>query len=159
MEPICWLQSIKDAEYGTDISLDTLILNSRYLRALHGGPGLGADDRDNCFMSGRTLIRDRSYLVTGVFGYTEADKSEEGKTPEQIRLASINLALKYQASLMGSGSGAIPGFTDRLISEKTATQSYNLSPLDSGSASVIAGDTELYRLLRIYRRPMQGGLA
>jgi hypothetical protein len=148
------LQSVA-TEDGSDIELTTIELNSRYLRGAQGAPGFGSDDRDNCFMKSTAFVKGDYYWIAGVWGYSEADGSEIGKVPEQIRLAAINLGLKYSASLMGSGSGAIPAFTDRLIREKTATQEYNLSPIDSGSISMVAGDSELYRILKQYRRPMQ----
>lgn len=157
-EPLCWLQSVATEE-NVDIDLSSIELNSRYLRGAQGAPSYGSDDRDNCFLKASSFVKGTYYWITGVWGYSEADGSEVGCVPEQIRLAAINLGLKYQASLMGSGSGAIPAFTDRLIHEKTATQEYNLSPIDSGSISMVAGDSELYRILKQYRRPMQMGYA
>lgn len=157
-EPLCWLQSVESSSNEL-LLLSSMNLFSRYLRQLKGAPGAGEDDRDNSKIVFSGFIQNEQYWVSGVWGYSQADGSEIGCVPEQIRLAAINLGLKYQTSLMGSGSGAIPGFTDRLISEKTATQSYNLSPLDSGSVSMIAGDSELYRLLKQYRRPPQMGWA
>lgn len=159
-EPLCCLESVKeeyfDATTPQPLNNSDLIPFTRHLRGIDGAPSYGSDDRDNPKITG-SFARGVFYQVKGVFGYTEWDGSGTGMIPRQVRIASINLGLKYQQSLMGSGGGGgvIPSFAERIIEEKTATQSYKLSPLSDGSEAwnMVAGDTELVRLLRPYRRP------
>lgn len=158
-EPIVGLESVAYDSDGTFLDLEDAEVYNRHLRKDGGAPIFGDDDRDNPKIYIPELLEDVIVLVKGLWGYTQPDTTYVGKLPDQVRLAAINLALKYTTALIGSGggSGVIPSFSERLIEEKTATQSYKLSPLDSGSDAwnMVAGDTELVRLLKPYVRPIQ----
>lgn len=151
--PCCWLQSIKDPK-GTELVLSEMKLYSRALRSETGSPSFGEDDRDNSRVEYGWIGKRTRYTVTGVFGYTDPDGSEVGMTPDGIQWAVIQTGFTYLANAVG-GSSPLP--LDRIIEEKTATQSYKLSDNPEWASQVTAGDTEIARVLNQYRRPMQVG--
>lgn len=158
-EPIIGLETIVSDLEQTNYDLEYVNVYNRHLRKDGGAPIFGNDDRDNPKLVIPGIVRDALVDVKGLWGYTQPDTTYVGMIPDQVRLAAINLALKYTASLLGSGGGGSsgsPSFSERIIEEKTATQSYKLSPLASGDASwdMVAGDSELARLLKPYMRPI-----
>jgi len=152
--PCVWLQSITAAVDGTVIDLGSANFFSRAVRVPPGAPSYGEDDRDASRVEVGGLARGRAYDVTGVFGYTEPDGSDIGKTPEQLVWA---VTATTQTFLSYQSSGPAPVPVDRIIEEKTATQSYKLSDNYDWAQEVTAGDTEIARVLNGFRRPMQIG--
>lgn len=151
--PCVWLQSISVDGFNLDLS--NARLYSRALRSGSGAPAFGDDDRDTSRIVLSHLKRGGGYDVVGVFGYTEPDGSDIGCTPTQITwavCATAQTLLSYQAG----SSSTIP--VDRIIEEKTATQSYKLSDNPEWAMHVTAGDTEIARVLNGFRRPMQIGV-
>lgn len=152
--PCSWLQSITTTD-GTALDLTDAKFFSRAMRSGSGAPAFGEDDRDTSRVEMSSLVRNRAYDATGVFGYADPDGSETGATPEQITWATCATALTF-LSYQSSGPAPIP--VDRIIEEKTATQSYKLSDNPDWATQVTAGDTEIARVLNGFRRPMQIGL-
>lgn len=152
--PCVWLQSITTSD-GSALDLTEAKFYSRATRSQLGSPSFGDDDRDSSRIETGGIAKGRAYDVTGVFGYTEPDGSEIGRTPEQLVWAVGATALTF-LSYQSSGPAPVP--VDRIIEEKTATQSYKLSDNPDWAAQVTAGDTEIARVLNGFRRPMQIGL-
>lgn len=152
--PCVWLQSVKTSE-GSELDLTEAKFYSRATRSQPGSPSFGEDDRDSSRIEVGGIAKGRAYDVTGVFGYTEPDGSEIGRTPEQLVWAVCSTALTF-LSYQSGGPAPVP--VDRIIEEKTATQSYKLSDNPEWAQQVTAGDTEIARVLNGFRRPMQIGL-
>ena len=110
----------------------------------------GTDYRNNPQISS-AIAKDVYYFASGIWGYTEYDKSAEGKTPEEIRKVSIQLTQRFLYENMGTG--ALEGL---IKSEKTATQSYTLQDAGdlSGVSKIIGGEIEIKNILDRYTRPL-----
>ena len=92
----------------------------------------------------------------GLWGFTEADGTPEGRTPLEIRRACMLLVLRLLHPLAGESS------TDarnrwRILEERTRDQSYRLDGVkDTGP---FTGDPEIDGVLLRYRRPPGLGAA
>jgi hypothetical protein len=97
-------------------------------------------------------------LAEGLWGYTEADGSEEGRTPYPIRRATMLLALTLLPKVGEGDGGAELRNRWRLVEESTRDQSYRLAPMDA-NVEPITGDPVVDRLISLYRRPTGLGAA
>ena len=91
----------------------------------------------------------------GLWGYTEADGTQDGRTPLAIRRVALTLVLRWLAPLAG------PDADDarhrwRVIEERTRDQSYKLAP---GASGPLTGDPDIDGVLLRYRRPAGLGAA
>jgi hypothetical protein len=99
--------------------------------------------------------REGSIVAIGLWGYTEPDGTEFGRTPLAIRRAAMILALQLLPKL-GEGDGGMELRQRwRIVEESTRDQSYRLAPLET-KVVPLTGDVDVDRLLVPYRRP--GGL-
>jgi len=170
-EYCAWLQSFGSPE-AVDTDLSLVKFYSRAIRPELGTPSFGRDDRTAPKIEGYDYLNQSIVLfnsedfirTTGLWGYVDPDGTDSGKVPEEIRAVVINVAQKYLYSHMGNGSTDLdgtPSVGDRVIKEKTATQSYELNRLDEGgleaSKYVIGGDTEVTKIILQFKRPMLGG--
>lgn len=96
-------------------------------------------------------IGQRNIELTGAFGYTDEDGTDDGRTPFGIRRACEMMVLRWARRL---DSDADERWRGRLISQRTNRQSMTLSSLPS-SATAWDQDPEISRLLARYRRPAQ----
>jgi hypothetical protein len=135
---------IADTEYDLD---DFKIYNRLY-----------PDDRgcpkivyvEGIFPSGRQNID-----VTGVFGYldTEGTGDEETRvTPSLIKRACLKLVILDLIPQIGDAADQDERLRRYLTSETTDGHSYTLSELAVSGGS--SGDSEVDRILAMYRRPM-----
>jgi hypothetical protein len=97
-------------------------------------------------------------VVEGVWGYTEADGSEDGRTPYPIRRATMLLALSLLPKVGEGDGGAELRNRWRIVEETTRDQSYRLAPMDA-NVEPITGDPVVDRLIARYRRPTGLGAA
>ncbi len=91
-------------------------------------------------------------LVEGVWGYTEADGTEMGRTPFPIRRATMLLALTLIPRIGDGDGGAEVRNRWRLVEERTRDQSYRLAPVDQ-LVEPMTGDAVVDQLVARYRRP------
>ena len=93
----------------------------------------------------------------GLWGYTEDDGSAEGRTPLEIRRATILLVLRT-LPLMGDTDAAGEARNRwRILEERTRDQSYKLDRVSR--SGVLTGDPEVDEILLRYRRPAPMGAA
>lgn len=97
--------------------------------------------------------------VKGVFGYTDADGSPMGQTPDDIRTTTVLLALRMLPKMTSCDRDDILN-AYRIQTESTRDQSYTLAPLkDSHRVGRITGDPEIDFVLMRYKRPPVLGVA
>lgn len=107
------------------------------------------------FTRGRQNIR-----VRGVFGFTEADGTPFGRTPELLRKACILLAMrdawKYTDARYEDAVSK-----GKIVAEHTRDQGYQLAAPDAtrASAHAFTGDAEIDGLLNLFIRPPLLGAA
>jgi hypothetical protein len=107
--------------------------------------------------------------VVGRFGYTELGDDDpgetfdgsqvpdsEGSTPLLIAHACKLMTIKELPVMSDTGSRG-ERERHRIISEKTADQSYNLSPLGSRQEGALTGDPEVDAILVKYLQPISIG--
>jgi hypothetical protein len=94
--------------------------------------------------------------VTGLWGVTEADGSELGGTPLEIRRACMLLVLRSLPLLSGQDSADARNRW-RILEERTRDQSYRLESLKNKAP--LSGDPEVDDILLRYRRPAGLGAA
>jgi hypothetical protein len=102
----------------------------------------------------------RNVGLIGVFGYTDADGTPFGQTPDLIRRACQLLVMRELPTLAGSACGEARDDTikrHRLTSEKTRDQSYTLEPNHLKGA--FTGDADVDTLLAMFVRPPMLGAA
>ncbi len=172
-QPIVALASIGYdwAPYSSDPWVTDTTLYRVYNRHITGL--LSPDDRDNpkielasyalsaalsgdyCFPYGQQNI-----YVTGFFGYTDPDGSPWGQTPEPIRRATLQLALRDIMPFADPQAREEARLRGRLVSERTRDQEYKIvSPKDIGLYAGITGDPEIDMILRRYKKPLVLGAA
>ena len=105
----------------------------------------------------RPVSEPGSVELEGVFGYTEEDGTDLGRTPLEIRRACILLVIRLLPRL-----GDIDAVDDarnrwRLLSERTRDQSYTLAPLRREGE--LTGDIAIDDILARYMRPAGLGAA
>lgn len=110
------------------------------------------------FPHGRRFPRGRgNVVVSGLWGFTEADGTPLGRTPPAIRRAAMLLVLRNLAPLADDASFEARSRW-RLLEERTRDQSYKLDSV-KGSSSELTGDPEVDVLLAPYVRPSLFGAA
>jgi hypothetical protein len=97
----------------------------------------------------------QNVIVDGLFGYTDADGSMVGCTPDLIRHVTKLLALREIPAMTDVGRREDQQQRWRLISERTRDQAYNLEPLRFQGA--FSGDPAIDALLVQFMRPPQLG--
>jgi len=132
-------------------------------------PAAGMDDEPAYIMIGQPLVGDfrapslrlvsgffphgwGNVRLTGILGVTEADGSLLGRTPLEIRRATMLLVMRSVARLADDAS-ADARHRWRLLEERTKDQSYKLAPLASAAGAGGSGDPEVDAILARYRRP------
>ncbi len=96
-------------------------------------------------------------VVDGIWGFTEADGSPQGRTPLAVHRAAMLLVLRNIAPL-GNDDAFEARSRWRVVEERTRDQSYRLDPLRS-RAPMLTGDPEVDLLLAPYVRPSSFGAA
>ena len=137
---------------GGALSLDpeSLVVVGAPVQPGFDGPRLTL--RGGCFPKGYANIEAR-----GLWGYTEDDGSAEGRTPLEIRRATILLVLRT-LPLMGDTDAAGEARNRwRILEERTRDQSYKLDRVSR--SGVLTGDPEVDEILVRYRRPAPMGAA
>ena len=98
--------------------------------------------------------------MVGVFGYTDADGTPFGRTPELLRRAVQLLTLRDLRKLTDWDRREESLKRSRIISERTRDQQYNLDGARTlGLATSFTGDPEIDQLLSAYVRPPMMGAA
>ncbi len=95
--------------------------------------------------------------LRGLWGYTEADGTAEGRTPAAIRQVTMQLVVRALPVLTDGDAWESARQRWRLIEERTRDQSYRLGP--RAVATFLTGDPELDAVLLRYRRPQGLGAA
>jgi hypothetical protein len=95
--------------------------------------------------------------VAGLWGYTEADGTVEGRTPAAIRLVTMQLVLRALPVLVDGDAWESARQRWRLLEERTREQSYKFGPRTL--ATFLTGDPEIDAVLLRYRRPQGLGAA
>lgn len=95
--------------------------------------------------------------VSGVWGYTEPDRTAFGRTPAAIHTATIQLVVRALPLLGDSASWSDARQRWRLAEERTRDQAYRLHPPEL--ATHLTGDPEIDVVLLRYRRPAGLGAA
>lgn len=138
--------------YGYELSL---LEEGFYVRGAPVGPGFDAP----LIRRTRGLFprEPGSVELEGVFGYTEEDGTDFGRTPLEIRRACILLVIRLLPRL-----GDINAVDDarnrwRLLSERTRDQSYTLAP--PRREGELTGDIAIDDILARYMRPAGLGAA
>jgi len=94
----------------------------------------------------------QNIVITGLFGYTEADGTEFGRVPLAIKRACIMLvAMKRTAIATALGGGAGAAGSGQLISIRTKTQSASWAQRPSSDAP-FTGNAEIDLIIKRYRR-------
>ena len=92
--------------------------------------------------------------ATGVWGYTEDDGSNHGRTPREIQQACMLLVLRWLSPLAFDDAEARQRW--RIVEERTRDQSYRLAPA-TGARMAFTGDPDIDGILARYRRPPRLG--
>lgn len=95
--------------------------------------------------------------VEGLCGYTEPDGTPHGRTPLEIRRATMLLVLRLLPPLGDVETASDARSRWRIIEERTRDQSYKLAP--DSRAAPLSGDPEVDAILARYRRPPGLGAA
>ncbi|MFH0902222.1 MAG: hypothetical protein V2A73_16440 [Pseudomonadota bacterium] len=137
---------------GKDLALDQDEL------AVIGAPiGPGFDVPWLTRKAGRVFPRGTGNMeATGLWGFTEADGTPEGRTPLEIRRACMLFVLRLLHPLTDQ-SAADARNRWRIIEERTRDQSYRLDGMKV--TGPFAGDPEIDGILLRYRRPPSMGAA
>jgi len=93
----------------------------------------------------------------GLWGYTEDDGSAEGRTPLEIRRATILLVLRTRPRMGDIDAAGEARNRWRILEERTRDQSYKLDRVRQSGA--LTGDPEVDEILVRYRRPAPMGAA
>ncbi len=147
--PPIWIDEL--SADGAPVSLDEV-----HVVGAPVGPGFSAPvitRRAGTFPKGHGSV-----VIDGVFGFTEPDGTDNGRTPLAIRRACMLLTLRWLDPL-GSVEAEESRMRTRLIEERTRDQSYKLSPLARGATSEVTGDPEIDAILVRYTRPAPMGAA
>ena len=134
---------------GADLSLDDLVVVGAPVGPGFDGPRI--TKRRGVFPRGRGNVE-----LVGLWGYTEEDGTDFGRTPLEIRRACILMVLKGVAPL------ADPESEDarnrwRILQERTRDQSVKLDRVTAPAP--FTGDPEVDAILMRYRRPAGLGAA
>jgi hypothetical protein len=115
------------------------------------------------FEAPRLVLRGRRFprgtanvLASGQWGFTEPDGTAEGRTPLEIRRATMLLVLRWVDPLTGAASQDARNRW-RVLEERTRDQSYRLAGL--GTTEPLTGDPDVDAILMRYRRPLGLGAA
>ena len=95
--------------------------------------------------------------VEGLWGYTEDDGSETGRTPVEIRRACMMLVLRGLPLLGDVDAAGDARSRWRIIEERTRDQSYKLDR--ETRPAPLTGDPDVDAILGRYRRPPALGAA
>lgn len=112
------------------------------------------------WMSARVPLRfafsrnSQNVRVRGLFGYTDPDGSPIGKTPNDIRKATILLAVRNMSLLSDPDADFDAKFKNRVTQMVTRDQQIQFSDKGLGEGAYTS-DIEIDRLLDQYRRPMR----
>lgn len=94
----------------------------------------------------------------GIWGFTEDDGTEYGRTPLAIRRVCMMMVMRM-LPYMGNGEEAADAKNAwRIVEEKTRDQSYKLSAPQSADW-LVTGDPEIDQILYRYSKPMGLGAA
>lgn len=151
-------------ELGDDLDLDQLRVYNRHISQQLLAP----DDRENPRIEWITVAGRRfgivggyfptgsqNVLVSGVFGYTEPDGSQYGRTPSDIELATQMLVVRNLAKLADVSARQETALAPRITEMRTRDQSISYSAAGGGSARLGAftGDPEIDVIIARYMRP------
>ncbi len=131
------------------LSLEELVIEGSPIR-----PGFVASRltlHDGVFSKGRGNV-----LIEGVFGYTEEDGSDTGRTPLEIRRVCMLLVLRGLPLLAHTDEAEDARNRWRVIEERTRDQSYKLGAFTPG---LFTGDRTIDDILVRYCRPAGLGAA
>jgi hypothetical protein len=88
----------------------------------------------------------------GIWGFTEDDGTEYGRTPLAIRRACMMMVMRMLPLMGNTEDSADARNAWRIIEEKTRDQSYKLDK--PSTSSTVTGDPELDQILARYSKPM-----
>lgn len=109
-------------------------------------------------LRGRVFPRGQGNVVAeGLWGFTEANGTPEGRTPLAIRRACMLLVLRFLAPLADDASFEARSRW-RIVEERTRDQSYKLGVAPQGATQTTM-EPEVDALLALYRRPTPLGAA
>jgi hypothetical protein len=91
--------------------------------------------------------------VTGVFGYTDPDGSPEGKTPDLISYACMQMVVADLPKLGDVEARDEQSMRGRVTSLRTRDQSITWSAVSSKQAGAWTGSQAIDNILASYRRP------
>ena len=130
---------------------DALVLMGAPVEAWFDGP--------RCTLNrGRVFPRGQGNVeLSGLWGYTEPNGTELGRTPLAIRRACMLLVLRWIAPLAQEDAAGDARNRWRIVEERTRDQSYKLAPM--GHSGAFTGDPEIDHILGRYRRPCGLGAA
>lgn len=108
---------------------------------------------------GRVFPRGRlNVRIAGVFGFTDADGTPWGRTPEEISRVAMLLVGRDMVPLGNPDAREDARWRSRLTGERTRDQSYTLaSPKDVGLYTGFTGDPDIDHVLLAYLRPIMVG--
>lgn len=95
----------------------------------------------------------RNIEVVGVFGFTEADGTAQGRTPHAIRRACELMVLRAARPHAAEAEERTRG---RVASMRTNRQGISFAPLRAGETA-FDSDPEISRILAAYRSPARAG--
>ena len=127
--------------------------------------GIGARVHIDSTRGLRWPVGRQDLIVAGAFGYTEANGSPMGLTPELIRHATILFALR-ELAVLNDRSGRAARRVSALKREKTRDQEVEYAVGSGGSGALgtpligaFTGDPEIDSILAMFRRPARLGAA
>ena len=138
---------------GSDVSTapDDLVVVGAPVRPGFDGPRL-------TLRHGRRFPRGRGNVeAEGLWGYTEEDGSQHGRTPLEIRRACMMLVLRALPRLGDADAAGEARSRWRVIEERTRDQSYRLDR--ETRPAPLTGDPDVDAILGRYRRPAAMGAA
>lgn len=126
-------------------------------------PGLSASLYPYTYPTSYSLLQPRIWpkgtqniQIVGAFGYTDPDGSPAGDTPALVRRA-IKLMVIRELPKLGYGNERREALNaNRIKSEKTREQSYELEP-GKASGGAFTGDSEIDDIIERYMRPIAIG--
>lgn len=117
----------------------------------------GFDGAYIAFRYGRAFPRGRKNIeVAGLWGYTEDDGTDTGRTPLEIRRACMMLVIRMLPLLADTDATEDARGRWRIVEERTRDQSYKLDRIAPGP---LTGEPDIDRILLRYRRLFAMGAA
>ena len=107
-------------------------------------------------IDGRVFPKRRDNItINGLWGYTETDGTENGRTPLEIRRACMLLVIRMLTPLSDIAGRADVLNQWRIVEERTRDQSYKLAQTEQ--TTHLVGDPEIDLILARYCRPVEIG--